>query len=156
MIKVDIPGRGLYELHNLVLDMNGTLAVDGIIPEQVLRLIEMLSQELTVYLITADTHGKLDSQKDKIAAVIERVRPPGEASQKADFIEKIGVSTCVAIGNGSNDVEMLKKARLAIGVIGGEGCATDAILAADIVVNKPEDALDILINTKRLIATLRK
>ncbi|MHB8840189.1 MAG: HAD family hydrolase [Candidatus Aquicultor sp.] len=156
MIKVDIPGRGVYELHTLVLDMNGTLAVDGVIPEQVLRRIETLSQELSVYLITADTHGKLDSQKEKIAATIERVHPPGEASQKADFIEKIGASTCVAIGNGSNDVEMLKKARLAVSVIGGEGCATDALLAADIVVNRPEDALDLLTNANRFIATLRK
>ena len=156
MIKVDIPGRGRYELHNLVLDMNGTLAVDGIIPDQALHRIETLSQGLTVYLITADTYGKLESQKDKIAATIERVHPPGEALQKAAFIEKIGASACIAIGNGSNDVEMLKKAQLGIVVIGGEGCATDALLAADIIVNRSEDALDLLANTKRLIATLRK
>lgn len=156
MIVVDIPGRGLYELHNLVLDMNGTLAVDGIISDQVLSRIKTLSQQLMVYLITADTHGKLESQKSKIAATIERVHPPGEAAQKADFIKRIGASGSVAIGNGSNDVGMLGEAKLAIVVVGGEGCATDALQAADIVVNRSEDALDLLINTNRLIATFRK
>lgn len=156
MLSIDIPGRGLYEFSNLVLDMNGTLAVDGIIPEGVLERIKILSEVLHVYLITADTHGRLESQKDKIHARIKRIFPPGEALQKADFIESIGVSASVAIGNGSNDVEMLKKAKLGIAVIGGEGCAVDAIEAADIVVSKAEDALDLLINTNRLVATLRK
>jgi len=156
MISVDIPGRGLYEFNNLVLDMNGTLAVDGVIPESVTERIKILSEKLDVYIITADTHGKLESQKDKIAAKTERIFPPGEVSQKANFIESLGALNCAAIGNGSNDVEMLKKARLGIVVIGGEGCAVDALNSADIAVKTPEDALDLLIHTKRLIATLRK
>lgn len=156
MISVDIPGRGLYEFHNLVLDMNGTIAVDGIISEKVLYRLETLSKLLNVYVITADTHGKLESQQDKIPAKIQRIYPPGEAAQKADFIESIGESNSVAIGNGSNDVEMLKKARLSIAIAGREGCAVDALQAADIIVINPEDALDLLINTNRLIATLRK
>ncbi|MCL6471652.1 MAG: HAD hydrolase family protein [Firmicutes bacterium] len=156
MISIDIPGRGRYDLKNLVLDMNGTIAVDGIIADEVLERIRVLSKILDIYLITADTHGKLESQKEKIAAKISRIQPPGEASQKADFIESIGASNSVAIGNGANDTEMLKKARLAIAVIEGEGCALDALQSADIVVKSSVDALDLLIHTNRIVATLRK
>lgn len=156
MVSIDIPGRGLYELKNLVLDMNGTIAVDGIISGEILGRIKSLSEKLNVYLITADTHGKLESQKHKIAAKIERVFPPGEAMQKAKFIESLDSLSCVAIGNGSNDVEMLKKAGLAIVVIDTEGCAVDALQAADIIVNSSIDALDLLLNTNRIVATLRR
>lgn len=156
MISIQIPGQGSYELHNLVLDMNGTLAVDGLIADSVVDLIQALSASLRIHIITADTHGKLASQSEKIAAAIKRVYPPGEASQKAGFIESLNPETCLAIGNGQNDVEMLRKAKLSIAVIGAEGCAFEAIAAADIVVRSPEDALNLLINTNRLIATLRK
>jgi len=156
MIKIEVPGREIYEFNSLILDMNGTIAVDGIIPEEVIKLLETLSHNLKIYIITADTHGKLESQRDRIAAEITRVTPPGEAFQKAEFISKLGASNCIAIGNGSNDVEMLKKAKLAIAVIGREGCAVEALSAADIVVNEPADALDLLINQKRIIATLRR
>ncbi|HZD58874.1 MAG TPA: HAD hydrolase family protein [Anaerolineae bacterium] len=155
-VNIDIPGRGAYQLSNLILDMNGTIAVDGIIPDKILDRMRVLSESLHVYIITADTHGRLDSQRDKIPATIEKVFPPGEGLQKADFLERIGASSSVAIGNGSNDAEMLKKAKLGIAVIGREGCARDALNAADIVVNNPGDALDLLINTKRLIASLRR
>ncbi len=156
MISIDIPGRGLYELKNLVLDMNGTIAVDGIIQDDILERIGRLSKVLDIYLITADTHGKLESQKGKIAARIERVSPPGEAQQKADFIESLNASSCVAIGNGSNDIEMLKKASLAIVVVDREGCAVGALQVAHIIVNSSRDALDLLLNTNRIIATLRR
>lgn len=155
MISFDVPGKGLYEFYNLVLDMNGTIAVDGIIPEKVLYRLEALSKVLNVYMITADTHGKLEAQKDKIPAKIQRIYAPDEARQKADFIESIGASKSIAVGNGSNDAEMLKKAKLSIAIIGSEGCSINALQAADIIVISPEDALDLLINTNRLIATLR-
>lgn len=35
MIKVSIPGGEDLELHHLVLDMNGTLTTDGLLPDGV-------------------------------------------------------------------------------------------------------------------------
>lgn len=155
MMNLDIPGRGIYQFKSLVLDMNGTIAVDGIIPESVIERLKTLSRELEIYIITADTHGRLDSQRDRLPANIQKVAPPGESFQKAAFLKNLGAKTAVAIGNGANDVEMLKQANLAIAVIGSEGCSADALNAADIITNSPEDALDLLLNTNRLIATLR-
>ena len=155
MINLDIPGRGMYQFKSLVLDMNGTIAFDGIIPESVIERLQELSKGLAIHIITADTHGRLDSQRDKLPAGIQRVTPPGEGLQKAEFLENLGTETTVAIGNGVNDAEMLKLAKLAIAVIGGEGCSTAALKAADIITKSPEDALDLLLHTNRLIATLR-
>ncbi|MDI6816644.1 MAG: HAD hydrolase family protein [Actinomycetota bacterium] len=156
MINLDIPGRGIYQFKSLVLDMNGTIALDGIIPESVIERLQKLSGGLEIYVITADTHGRLDSQRGKLPAVIHKVTPPGEGLQKAEFLENLGAETAVAIGNGANDAEMLKLAKLAIAVVGGEGCSAEALEAADIITKSPEDALDLLLNTNRLIATLRR
>jgi hydroxymethylpyrimidine pyrophosphatase-like HAD family hydrolase len=35
VIKLDFPGRGVFEFENVVLDLNGTLSVDGKIHQNV-------------------------------------------------------------------------------------------------------------------------
>ncbi len=47
----------------------------------------------------------------------------------------MGTEHTVAIGNGSNDVLMLKESAIGICVVGGEGASTAALLSADVVVN---------------------
>ena len=51
---------------------------------------------------------------------------------------------------------MLEDAELGIAILGDEGCATSTLLASDITGKAIEDALALLLNEKRLIATLRK
>jgi soluble P-type ATPase len=51
---------------------------------------------------------------------------------------------------------MLEKAGLGVFVIGPEGSAVEALLKADVVVPNICAALELLIHTKRLIATLRR
>ena len=62
----------------------------------------------------------------------------------------------IAIGNGANDQLMLKRAHLGIAVIGLEGASMLTLQSADLVVNKIEDALGLLIEPQRLKATLRR
>ncbi len=61
-----------------------------------------------------------------------------------------------AVGNGANDVEMLREAELGIAVLGYEGLAKGAADAADILVTSVHDALDLLLRPTRLLATLRR
>ena len=61
----------------------------------------------------------------------------------------------VAFGNGNNDRKMLKAARIGIAVSQREGCAADAIMAADIHVTSANAGLDLLLHPKRMKATLR-
>jgi len=51
---------------------------------------------------------------------------------------------------------MLRLARLGIAAIQREGAALEAVQAADIVVHDVRDALDLLLEPRRLIATLRR
>ncbi|MDK2854315.1 MAG: hypothetical protein PWQ92_1209 [Thermococcaceae archaeon] len=67
----------------------------------------------------------------------------------------IVLSSDTGVGNGNNDVRMLENAELAICVIGDEGASVEALLASDIVVKDVKDAINLLLNEKRLIATLR-
>ena len=61
----------------------------------------------------------------------------------------------MAIGNGSNDVLMLKEAALGIGVIGEEGCSKEILKEADFIVKNITDALSALLHPERIVATLR-
>lgn len=50
---------------------------------------------------------------------------------------------------------MLAATKIGIAVCLNEGCSIDVIKSADVVVKSPVDALDLLLNPKRLKATLR-
>ncbi len=72
-----------------------------------------------------------------------------------EYVDKLGADRSVCIGNGRNDVMMLKKAGLGIAVMQDEGAATSAVLSADVVVTDILFALDLISNEMRLTATLR-
>jgi len=87
----------------------------------------------------------------------ERLKPGGhEREQKADYVRALGAPNVAAIGNGANDVDMLKAAALGIAVVGHEGTAYEALAAADVVTHNIFDAIELLLHSKRLIATLRR
>jgi P-type E1-E2 ATPase len=154
MLIVDVPGRGQIQFSHLVLDLNGTLAVDGRVPDAVARRLRALSERLHVQVVTADTFGTA-ARLEGLGTQVH-VLPPGDhVEAKAVFVRTLGAATTAAIGNGSNDALMLREAGLGIAVVGREGAAGAAVRAADIVVTRIEDALDLLLTPTRLIATLR-
>ena len=156
MIEIDVPGWRRLRLDNLVLDLNGTLAVDGhLLP--VHASVGELRQRLNVCLLSADTHGTLDEVADALGVRAVRLEPGGgEAEQKAEFVRGLGPESVAAVGNGANDVAMLKIAALAVTVLGEEGCAVHAIQASDVLVGSADEALDLLLHPQRLAATLRR
>ena len=157
MIELQIPGRGIIELEYAVFDVNGTLAVDGQLITGVEPLIAQLRGKLDVRLITADTHGKQVEIDRQLKFTADRLKPGGyEREQKAEYVHALGAHNVVAVGNGGNDVDMLKAAVLGIAVIGHEGAAFEVLSAADVVTHNIFDALGLLLYPKRLIATLRR
>jgi P-type E1-E2 ATPase len=157
MLEVDIPGFGSLRLAHAALDVNGTLARDGTLLSGVVERLAALRSLLTVHLITADTHGRqaeIDAALGLIAIRTRRGEP--EAEQKAAFVETLGAEQVVAIGNGANDAQMFRAARLAIAIPGPEGLAAAALREADVVVPDIGAALDLLLQPKRLVATLRR
>ncbi|HEY4688091.1 MAG TPA: ATPase P [Anaerolineae bacterium] len=156
MIEIEIPGRGRLMLAYAVLDVNGTLAVDGHLIDGVADRLAALRDRLAIHLLTADTHGGQAAIDALLGLRAHRLTPGDERAQKAEFVERLGAASVAAIGNGSNDAGMLKAAALSIAIIGREGASREALAEADVVVVGIADALDLLLNPKRLIATLRK
>jgi P-type E1-E2 ATPase len=155
LIQINVPGRTSYELGHLVLDLNGTVALDGEPIAGVNDRVDALSAHLVVHLVTADTHGRAEETSQRLGGLLVRIEPRYEASQKQALVERLGAGQVVAIGNGANDAQMLSVAALGIATLGREGLAVEALRAADLVVGRIEDGLDLLLNPRRLIATLR-
>jgi P-type E1-E2 ATPase len=157
VLTYDIVGRGGLELATLVLDLNGTIATDGlVIPGVKERLRALQECGLRTYLLTADTRGRGAETAKALGLTLHRLcSGGGEAAQKRAFVESLGAESVVAVGNGANDAGMLQIAALGIAVLGSEGTATRALLAADVVVQDICAALDLLLKPQRLIAILR-
>ena len=155
MIQVDIPGYRVVQLEHLVMDYNGTLAVDGCLEGGVREALEALSAQLTIHVITADTFGLAAGQL-KDSPVQLSVLPPGyQDVAKRDYVNRLGCAGTVAVGNGRNDRLMLKAADLGIAVVLREGAAAVTLAAADIVCMGIVPALELLLHPLRLTATLR-
>lgn len=155
MIRVEIPGFGKLELQHLVCDYNGTLALDGQLLPGVAEQLRRLAGQLAVHVITADTFGLARAQLGGLPVSLCIAPLEDQAQAKLEFVHKLGAGLTVAIGNGRNDVRMLDAAALGIALIQREGGAATTVAAADIVCTSILDALALLENPKRLIATLR-
>lgn len=155
MLEITIPGRDTLRLKHLVLDYNGTLAIDGSLITGVQESLNRLTEKLVIHVITADTFGKAAESLKAVNCQLTILSNKNQQQQKADFVKKLGEQYTVAIGNGLNDALMLKQAALGLAVIQQEGAAVKTVQSADIAFNSITDALDLLLNPMRLKATLR-
>jgi soluble P-type ATPase len=155
VISFVIPDFGALALEHLVLDFNGTLAVDGMLLPGVGERLAALASQLSIHALTADTHGTAARALAGAPCALKIVPAAGQAEAKRRFVESLGAEGVVAIGNGRNDRRMLEAARLGIAVIQGEGAAAGTVAAADLVVPTIADALDLLAHPLRLVASLR-
>lgn len=155
MLKITIPDYGQLQLQHLVLDFNGTLACDGKLLPGVAQRLAQLAEQLRVHIITADTFGSVAGETLTFPRELVVISPSSQDKSKDDYVRQLGPATVIAVGNGRNDRLMLKSAVLGIVIIQTEGAATEAIQSADLVAPDILAALDLLINPKRLIATLR-
>jgi soluble P-type ATPase len=155
MISVAIPGFGTLELHFLVLDYNGTLAVDGRLLPGVREALAALADDVEVHVITADTFGLAGVELAGLPVNLTIVPEAGQADAKLAHVERLGVAHVFAIGNGRNDRRMLAAAAVGVALVQTEGASAVTIAEADIVAPGIVAALDLLRHPKRLIATLR-
>jgi soluble P-type ATPase len=152
MIRLDIPKRGIIELQHAVFDINGTLAIDGMPIAGVVDRLKALGEHLSLHALTAGTHGNL-AELEHLLGLPLQIITSGE--EKMHYVEQLGPAHVIAFGNGMNDVGMLRVAAIGVAVLAGEGAAMDALQAADLLALGPVDAIDLVLNPKRLVATLR-
>jgi soluble P-type ATPase len=156
MIEIDIPGFAEFRLQHLVLDVNGTIAKDGKMLEGVRELLNKLRSRLDIHLVTADTNSTQNIIDSELGLTAVRIPVQNQMRAKLDFIERLGADVSVAVGNGANDADMLERAALGIAIIGPEGSAVKTLIKADIAVTDIHAALELLLQPRRIIATLRR
>jgi P-type E1-E2 ATPase len=156
MLELTIPGRGELRIKHLVTDVNGTLALDGLLLDGLIKRIGALRDRLQIHLLTADTHGRQTVIDRQLNLSAVRIKGGNEAQQKAEYVQNLGADSVIAIGQGANDAAMLKAAALGICVMSQEGVAVETLLAAGLLAPDIFAALDLLDHPLRLIASLRK
>lgn len=155
MIEIEIPGFGALQLAHLVLDYNGTLAMNGDLIEGVKSRLSELAGRLDLHVVTADTFGKAAQALDGMDCRLLILPPENQAAAKADYVRQLGERATVAMGSGGrtflsqycNTQYCLFKHQPVVAAV--------AIMAADVVVRDAFSALELLRNPRWLVATLR-
>ncbi len=153
--SIKIPNYKTLTLTNIVLDYNGTIAKDGILKEEVKQILPKLTQKYSVHIITADTFGSVQKELEGFDVFVNVLQSSNHTLEKSEYIQSLNAKECVALGNGANDTQMLQRAAIGIAILGEEGCSFQTLQASDIVCKSINDALELFLNEKRLIATLR-
>jgi len=152
-MKLLIPNSEPIELTTVILDLNGTLTIRGILVNGVLEKIAQLKQKgLNVVLFSGDTRGTGQKIADDLGV---QLVPTSTGEDKKQEALKLNPQTCVAVGNGLIDAQLFSVVKLSIAVLQAEGVHTKALTEADILVPSILDALDLLLDEASLVATLR-
>ncbi len=155
MIEITVPGLRRLCLDHLVADYNGTLAIDGKLITGVGAALGELAHAVRIHVVTADTFGTAKAELAALPVELTVLPQDGQAEAKLAYVNRLGAESVAAVGNGRNDRLMLAAAALGIAVIQTEGSAAETLAAADVICPNIVDALQLLRNPKRLIATLR-
>ena len=154
MLTISIPGREPLELSHLVLDYNGTIALDGQIIPGIAERLQQLSKNLKISVITADTHGTAARRCEGLPLEVLTFPTTEVGAIKADHVRSLEGGV-VTIGNGFNDIPMSDAAGLSICVMESEGCCAALLSHCHFAVTSIHDALDLLLIPDRIRATLR-
>jgi P-type E1-E2 ATPase len=156
MICIDIPGGASLRLEHLVLDFNGTLACDGVLLPGVRERLESLSRAIRIHVVTADTFNRARIELADLPCELCVLESREQMRAKLEYVERLGAERTACVGNGRNDALMMEAAALGIAVVQAEGAAPQTLRAADVIVRDIGDALDLLVQPRRLAATLRQ
>jgi soluble P-type ATPase len=156
MIQIQIPGSHDLEIENVLLDFNGTIAVDGRLIQGVKEKINHYSDQLAFHVITADTFGSVQKQLENVKCTLHILSQGNQAAAKLAYLDGLGSRRTIGVGNGANDEQMLKHALLGVAVLGTEGLATKTLAASDILVRDILDLFAFFERPNRLAASLRQ
>lgn len=153
-MNYDIPGlKEPLELRTIILDLNGTLSVGGTIVSGATERIGTLKEAgFNLVLFTGNTRNDADSLANNLGIEWRLAR---NGDEKRDLALEMQPEHCASIGNGLIDAKLMEVVRLRIVTLQAEGVHVQTLLHSDILVPSILDALDLLIDKDRLIATLR-
>jgi len=153
-MRIEIPKGETIEINTIVLDLNGTLSVNGIVSNKTKELIVKLKElNYRIVLISGDIRGNAKQISDELQLDLFL----GATSlEKANQMQQFNKETTAAIGNARIDIGTFEHAKLTIATMQAEGIHTAIIKHVDIIVPTIENALDLFIDVKSLAGTLRE
>jgi soluble P-type ATPase len=154
MISIQRPGMESLDIHFVLIDFEGTLAMDGRVHPKAKDKVNLLSKRVTITILTKSNREKVEETLRKMRAEILYVTEGDSSQQKLNALQRLGAHQTAVIGNGLDDVRILEQAGLGMCVIGKEGASAEAMAKADLVVTHVLDALDFLLKPLRQRAML--
>jgi len=152
-MKYSIPGQKELEINTIILDLNGTLSVGGVVPSGVKERLDALKAKgFRILFFTGNTRNDADELAANLHIEWKLAKSAEEKRTEALQLEP---ETCASIGNGLIDLALMKTVKLRIVTLQAEGVHVQTLLNSDIVVPSILDALDLFIDEQRLVATLR-
>jgi len=156
MISIQRPGMESLDIHFVLIDFEGTLAMDGRVHPKAKDKVNLLSKRATIYILTKSNREKVEETLTKMKVEILYLTEGDSSQQKLNVLQRLGSHQTAVIGNGLDDVRIMEQAGLGMCVIGKEGSSAEAMAKADLVVSNVLDALDFLLKPLRQRATLSR
>ena len=85
-MDINIPGRDVLQISYLLCDYNGTLAKDGILLPGILERFQLLSQQLEIIIVTADTHGNVRKMVEALPCKVHVIGPSRQDEEKLKLL----------------------------------------------------------------------
>jgi len=153
-MKIEIPKGNTIEINTIILDLNGTLSVNGIVNEQTKIIIKKLKNiGYKIVLISGDIRGTAKEISEELNIDLFLGT---SSNEKALQMQQFNKTTTAAIGNARIDIGTFLNAEISIATLQAEGIHTGILKYIDIIVPSINDALNLFINIKSLAGTLRE
>jgi soluble P-type ATPase len=104
MLEYHVPPESPFTIEHVVLDYNGTCAVDGRLLPGVKELFLTLGQHVRLHVLTADTFGHVQENLAGIDVVVSILPAGAQDELKRDYVVKLGAEKTVCIGNAAKRV----------------------------------------------------
>lgn len=148
-----IPQVWEIDITTIVLDLNGTLAVQWVVVDGVEdRINKLKTLGFSIILFTGDQRGNASLLCKELG--IECSYASSHEEKEKLFLE-LDVDHTAAIGNARIDNGTFRHAKLSIATLQAEGIHTGILPYIDIIVPSILDALDLFIDWDSLKATMR-
>lgn len=154
MILIERPGQEALQIDHLLIDFEGTLAMDRRVHPKAKDKINLLSKRLKIYIFAKEEKERVEEVLRRVRAEIVFLNQGDSSKQKLEFLNSLGGFRTAVIGNGVDDLPMLKEAALGMVILGKEGTSGALIQVANLIFTNVIDALDFLLKPLRQRATL--
>ncbi len=155
MLDLTIPGFGELRIKHILIEYDGTLAIEGSLIDGVYPHLIALSKQFELHILLNDTYHTARKELSRLPCQFITMPDENQTSAKNDYLMKLGPDNTIAIGNSHSAQLMLEKARIGIAVLSRLGLSAPSLSHATLLVPEIHAAFFILRDERRLIATLR-